>query len=205
MSGTWRNTESPASMPKTYFPGIIFSWNMKPKAANLAGSRWGDARRPHPDHRLCRAERRHKANYGLGCRQADSGVVHKGMGTNLTRTKTNAKEVVVPKFSSEAEEARWWDAHRSQVEAEIRRRMKRKRPLAPGGLLRQEEPTQPVTLRIAREDLETARHLAAQRGLRYQTYIKMLLRGALAKERKAANVRRKPSVGRRRLIARSAK
>lgn len=123
----------------------------------------------------------------------------------MTRTKTNAKEVVVPKFSSEAEEAEWWDAHRSQVEAEIRRRMKQKRPLPLGRLLRKEKPTQPVTLRIAREDLETARHLAAQRGLRYQTYIKMLLRGALARERQAANVRRKPSVERRRVIARSAK
>jgi predicted DNA binding CopG/RHH family protein len=127
------------------------------------------------------------------------------MGTKLTRAKANAKEVVVPKFSGEAEEAEWWDAHRSQVEAEIRRRMKQKRPLTLGGLLRKEKPTQPVTLRIAREDLETARHLAAQRGLRYQTYIKMLLRGALAKERQAANARRKPSAERRRVIARSAK
>jgi predicted DNA binding CopG/RHH family protein len=119
--------------------------------------------------------------------------------------KASTKTVVVPKFSSEAEEAAWWDAHRSQVETEIRQRMRQKRPLTLGSLLQGKKPTQPVTLRIAREDLETARHLAAQRGLRYQTFIKMLLRGALAKERKAANVRRKPSVGRRRLIARSAK
>ena len=37
-----------------------------------------------------------------------------------------------------------------------------------------------VTLRIAKEDLETARRLAARKGLGYQTYIKMVLREALA-------------------------
>jgi hypothetical protein len=34
------------------------------------------------------------------------------------------KPAVIPKFSSESEEAAWWDAHRSEVEAEIRQRMK---------------------------------------------------------------------------------
>lgn len=38
-----------------------------------------------------------------------------------------------------------------------------------------------MTLRIPKEDLETARQLAAKKGLGYQTYIKMLLREALAK------------------------
>jgi len=49
------------------------------------------------------------------------------------------KKVVIPKFSSEAKEAAWWDAHRSEIEAEIRQRMKQKQPdlhqnAAPGGL-----------------------------------------------------------------------
>jgi hypothetical protein len=37
-------------------------------------------------------------------------------------------------------------------------------------------------LRVSKEDLETARRLAAQKGLGYQTYIKMLLRDALKTE-----------------------
>jgi predicted DNA binding CopG/RHH family protein len=41
--------------------------------------------------------------------------------------------------------------------------------------------SQPVTLRIPKGDLEIARRLAAEKGLGYQTYIKMLLREALAK------------------------
>jgi predicted DNA binding CopG/RHH family protein len=94
--------------------------------------------------------------------------------------KAKMKEVVVPKFSSEAEEAAWWDTHRSEIEAEIRRRMKQRKPLTLSNLPQRSEPSQPVTLRIPREDLETARRLAARKGVGYQTYIKMLLREALA-------------------------
>jgi len=94
--------------------------------------------------------------------------------------RAKLKQVVVPKFSSEAEEAAWWDTHRSQIEAEIRRRMKQRKPLTLSNLPQRSEPSQPVTLRIPKEDLETARRLAARKGVGYQTYIKMLLREALA-------------------------
>jgi predicted DNA binding CopG/RHH family protein len=91
------------------------------------------------------------------------------------------KQAVIPSFANETEEAAWWDAHRAEIESEIRARMRRK-PLSLEGLLKKEKPSQPVTLRIAKEDLETARRLAAERGLGYQTYMKMLLRGALAEQ-----------------------
>jgi predicted DNA binding CopG/RHH family protein len=93
--------------------------------------------------------------------------------------KAKTKQVTIPKFSTEAEEAAWWDTHRSEIEVEIRRRMKQKKPLTLSNLQRA-KPSQPVTLRIAKEDLETARRLAARKGVGYQTYIKMLLREALA-------------------------
>jgi predicted DNA binding CopG/RHH family protein len=95
--------------------------------------------------------------------------------------KAKMKKVVIPKFSSEVQEAAWWDTHRSEIEAEIRRRMKQKQPLTLGNLIQGGKPSQPVTLRIPKKDLETARRLAARKGLGYQTYIKMLLREALAK------------------------
>jgi predicted DNA binding CopG/RHH family protein len=45
-----------------------------------------------------------------------------------------------------------------------------------------------VTIRIPEEELSRARHLAAKRGLRYQTYLKMLLHEALdAEEKKLAS------------------
>ncbi len=90
------------------------------------------------------------------------------------------KEVVIPKFPSEAKEAEWWDTHRLEIEAEIWQR-KQKRPLTLGNLLQGARPSQPITLRIPKEDLETAHRLAARKGLGHQTYIKMLLREALAR------------------------
>jgi uncharacterized protein (DUF4415 family) len=102
--------------------------------------------------------------------------------------KAKMKQVVIPKFSSEAEEAAWWDTHRSEIEVEIRRRMKQKKPLTLGNLLQGARPSQPVTLRVPKEDLETARRLAARKGVGYQTYIKMLLREALAKAASKAGV-----------------
>ncbi|MFY9791309.1 MAG: CopG family antitoxin [Candidatus Sulfotelmatobacter sp.] len=94
--------------------------------------------------------------------------------------KVKMKQVAVPKFSNEADEAAWWDRHRSEVEAEIRQRMKQRRSLTLSNLPQRSEPSQPVTLRIPKEDLETARRLAARKGVGYQTYIKMLLRESLA-------------------------
>ena len=96
-------------------------------------------------------------------------------------SKTKMKRVVIPKFSSEAKEAAWWDAHRSEIESEIRQRVKGQRRLKLDNLLQGAKLTQPVTLRIPRHDLEVARRLAAKKGLGYQTYIKLVLREALAK------------------------
>ncbi len=95
--------------------------------------------------------------------------------------KAKMKRAAIPRFTSEAEEAAWWDAHRSEIESEIRQRMKQKRPLTLHSLLQGAKSSQPITLRIAKEDLVNARLQAARKGLGYQTYIKMLLREALAK------------------------
>lgn len=34
-------------------------------------------------------------------------------------SKEKLERMVIPRFSSEAEEAEWWDAHRAEVEARI--------------------------------------------------------------------------------------
>ena len=72
-------------------------------------------------------------------------------GADKDMAKAKMKQVVIPKFSSEAKEAEWWDAHRSEIETEIRQRMKQKRPLTLGNLLREAKPSQPITLRIPKE------------------------------------------------------
>ncbi len=45
-----------------------------------------------------------------------------------------------------------------------------------------------ITIRLAEDDLTRARTFAAEKGLRYQTYLKMLLHQALTRRRKAPSV-----------------
>ena len=89
----------------------------------------------------------------------------------------------IPNFKSEKEEAEWWDAHPeviTELFLKARREGKiRRLPAARGA-------TQPVTIRMALADVETAQELAGRRGLPYQTYIKGLLHQALQRERKAS-------------------
>lgn len=103
--------------------------------------------------------------------------------------KAGQTDFAIPTFSSEAEEAAWWDEHRSKIEAEIRYRMRQKKPATLGDIIQGTKPSQPITLRIAKSDLDKARQLAAEKGLGYQTYMKILLREALAEE--VARQRRK--------------
>ena len=92
---------------------------------------------------------------------------------------TNKKTATVPKFKSESEEATWWDTHPDFIADQFERAAKE------GRLIRGVPKSQSVTIRFPAKDVETARKLAQQRGLPYQTYIKMLLHQALERERKA--------------------
>jgi predicted DNA binding CopG/RHH family protein len=93
----------------------------------------------------------------------------------------------IPAFSNEQEEAAWWDAHpealteRFRIANEEGRLRRLSQTNLPGA-------SETVTIRIPEEELSRARHLAAKRGLRYQTYLKMLLHEALdAEEKKLAS------------------
>jgi predicted DNA binding CopG/RHH family protein len=137
--------------------------------------------------RFCRSSRSDSSDHRMGRRQGNSEFIPQRMGIGIKVSKTQTKPAVIPRFSTEAEEAAWWDKHRSDVEMEIRQRMKQKRPLELNNLLRGAKATEPITLRISKDDLATARRLAAQKGLGYQTYIKMLLREALKNESTAVS------------------
>jgi len=91
------------------------------------------------------------------------------------------KRLIVPKFASEAEDARWHQRNRRALELLMERR------LLEGNTLTLQQAagrakTRPVTLRLAAGDVETARVMAAQKGIGYQTYVKMLLHEALLRE-----------------------
>ncbi len=91
------------------------------------------------------------------------------------------KNLIVPKFTSEAEDARWHHRHRRTLESALERR------ILEGSTLTMQQAaarakTRPVTLRLPTTDIDTARGIAAEKGIGYPTYIKMLLRDALRRE-----------------------
>jgi predicted DNA binding CopG/RHH family protein len=94
-----------------------------------------------------------------------------------------AEKMEIPKFRSEAEEARWWADHQDELAGEFERAAAEGR-LGRGTVARK-GPTPTTTIRLDPEDISRARRQAQRKGLRYQTYLKMLLREALlAEERK---------------------
>lgn len=92
----------------------------------------------------------------------------------------------LPKFESEAEEARWYADHREELQDYFGE------PLPPNpmplaerlGLTanKRKAATQHVPLRIALEDLDRAKALAARKGMPYQTFLKVLIHEGLARE-----------------------
>jgi predicted DNA binding CopG/RHH family protein len=86
----------------------------------------------------------------------------------------------VPQFRTEAEEAQWWDRQRPRIAQEMEAAIAAGEDLtvvpAP---LKRALAAKNVTIRLPLADLERARRQADRRGLRYQTYVKMLLHQAL--------------------------
>ena len=91
------------------------------------------------------------------------------------------KELIIPKFSSEAEDARWHQRHRRALESALERRIQEGSTLTTQQAAARAR-TRPVTLRLSTADIDTARGIAAEKGIGYQTYIKMVLRDALRRE-----------------------
>ena len=90
------------------------------------------------------------------------------------------KLIETPDFKDESEEARWWAENQNAVLNEFKGAAK-DGTLGRGTLARRGN-TPAVTIRLDPTDVELARTQAEVRGLRYQTYIKMVLHQALAKE-----------------------
>lgn len=93
------------------------------------------------------------------------------------------KKLVVPVFSSEAEEAAWWFRNRKTVEANLIEAMEAGK--AGSGtaqrLTAEARQSRNVTIRMHASEIERARRQAERKGVGYQTYIKLVLREALNK------------------------
>ena len=91
---------------------------------------------------------------------------------------------VLPDFKSEAEEAAWWDSREDESFKEF------EQAAADGTLGRgtaaRKAGLPTTTIRLDPVDIEMARVQAEKKGLKYQTYLKMLLHEALTREAKAS-------------------
>jgi predicted DNA binding CopG/RHH family protein len=99
-----------------------------------------------------------------------------------------------PHFKTEAEEAAWW-AKNQELIADRFEEAKATGKIGRGTvarLARERAGASPtITIRLAEADLARARTLAAEKGLRYQTYIKMLLHQALNSEERGVRRRQR--------------
>jgi len=91
--------------------------------------------------------------------------------------------IETPPFQSEREEAEWWDSHPEVVEEFMRRAAKA--GAVTRGTIARAFATRPTTIRLFAEDIERAKAAAHRKGLRYQTYLKMLIHEALQREERA--------------------
>lgn len=92
-----------------------------------------------------------------------------------------AEKSDMPLMRNEEDEARWWPKQEDRIAAQLEQAAEQG-SLVRGILPRRSAAIPPTTIRLARTDIERARQQAEQRGLKYQTYLKMLIHEALQKE-----------------------
>ena len=97
--------------------------------------------------------------------------------------QTKADRPKVPKFATEAEEAKWWDDHKEMVEDNLIQSIRdgTARRGTARRLALEARASRNVTIRMAEADLVLARKQAEEKGLPYQTYIKSVLHEELVK------------------------
>jgi predicted DNA binding CopG/RHH family protein len=88
-----------------------------------------------------------------------------------------------PDFKNEKEEAEWYDTHQDDLLAQFELAAK-DGTLSRSTLARRSQ-TAATSIRLDTADIELAKNIAEKRGLRYQTYLKMIIHQHLLKEAEA--------------------
>jgi predicted DNA binding CopG/RHH family protein len=89
------------------------------------------------------------------------------------------EELKTKTFASEAEEAAWWESHEDELADEFEKATAEGRVGI--GTIAKRAALPSTTIRLDPDDIAKARVQAAERGLRYQTYLKMIIHEALRK------------------------
>src|SRR5450432_2579471 len=90
------------------------------------------------------------------------------------------KTLRTPELKNEAEEAAWWDSHPDETLALFEQAAK-DGTMGQGTLARRTQ-TAATSIRLNTADIELAKTLAQQRGIGYQTYLKMIIHQHLIQE-----------------------
>jgi predicted DNA binding CopG/RHH family protein len=90
-------------------------------------------------------------------------------------------------FANEAEEAAWWESHEDGLLEDFKKAAAEGR--AGIGTLAKRAALPSTTIRLDPADIAAARVQAAERGLRYQTYLKMIIHQALRKAVKSGTAK----------------
>jgi predicted DNA binding CopG/RHH family protein len=93
------------------------------------------------------------------------------------------EELKLKTFATEAEEADWWESHEDDLAAEFEKAGAEGRLGI--GTVAKRAALPSTTIRLDPEDIAIARVQASERGLRYQTYLKMIIHEALRNADKA--------------------
>lgn len=97
-------------------------------------------------------------------------------------------------FKSEEDEANWWDQQQDALADEFERAAVEGK-LGHGTAARKGA-TPTTTIRLPAEDIKLARSQAERKGLKYQTYLKMVIHQALRQEEGYNSTARVPGKGR---------
>ena len=83
----------------------------------------------------------------------------------------------IPSFNSERAETAWWDKNRAEVEADLRKVLRTRQAAPPRVVMTPgyKKKFVPVAVRLSGPDLDAARKIAEDRGIKYEAYIKSLL------------------------------
>jgi len=99
------------------------------------------------------------------------------------------KDVEMPRFKNESEEADWWASRdgRDYVQRKAEEARAEGKKFRGSPLLRKmiRQRSVQIALRVPRADLERAREIASRKGIGYQTLLKMLVHEGLEREAKA--------------------
>jgi predicted DNA binding CopG/RHH family protein len=98
------------------------------------------------------------------------------------------KKLQTPNFENEQQEAQWWAENPDVILAQFESAAAEKRLGRGTAARRGATPT--TTIRLDPTDISRAKSQAERRGLKYQTYLKMLIRDALTQEESQTKRRR---------------